>query len=253
MPILQCEGLMPNDATHVRSVMHWPELESVDPRRYFVAAELTNMRYRDAERGLLAPCSAGLLQDLIDAPSWQVLSREVGERTKPGLLAGHVLLAVFFTDLWKASLPMRGAKEASLSRGFTVVDYWAKTETGIWGTGERMPKKTKIKEAWKEYRDVAHLWAAVAMNNVFPYAPRREIFSIDHFPRFMETAAYLQCFATTFQLERKSKAVAETLLDARSSWLVDLDQFRPKMMFASNLIDLENSLLSKALKTHTAR
>ena len=103
--------------------------------------------YRNATRGFVI--QAGL-------PSYEALRRESGDRIVRGIWAGATLCIAY---LLHKDYAERGPFEISLTR--------------IWGFLFRSkqdffshpPRKESLKEAWGEFKDVAHLWAGLFFFN----------------------------------------------------------------------------------------
>lgn len=237
MPALETIGEHWNDLSAVKSAMHWPAVDSEGEKRrvqYRVAEYVNRVAFEPGTEKLALPVDA--LQTLLFTPSWPTLTREVAQTTRLGIQAGEVLLSMFFMDRLQDRLPARGARGASLDKAFWIASAWA-GQGAAWGDGVPMDKSTtKIKEAWSKYRGVAHLWAALRLNLVHPYAPARQVFDAAYFPRFLETAAFLQRFALEHKLMNRAKQGVTPLVAASEMWQLDLQVHRPRE-FPAELAD----------------
>jgi len=230
MPSIKTEGIFPNDSIHLTALMLWPKEDESDMRRFYYAADYANGFVYDHEPSSIYPWQANLIQALLEAPSWQDIKKESTIRTKKAVIAGMVFTFMFMMDKCKEKLPRRGDHGASLSKAFYLVEEWSR-DGATYGDGTPFPLSDKtIKDCWRDYRSVAHLWAALEMNRIVRYAPDLKIMRPENFHKFMSTVAYLQMFGTTFHLNNKSKRMSGTLLPPTSTWLVNTDTFTPRIL-----------------------
>lgn len=71
-----------------------------------------------------------------------------------------------------------------------------------------------VYDYWKEYKSVAHLWAAYFLNGYVPYHEDENIFQDKAFPTFIGIAAHVQDFATKFKPAQATKP----MLDPNEIW-----------------------------------
>lgn len=229
--------------------MLWPN--DAHMRRLYYSADLANGCLYEAPPETLWHCDGHLLRSLLEAPSWVQIKVESAAQTKRAIVAGYVFTFMFVMDRARELLPNRGADGASLQKAFFLAERWAK-EGATYGDGTHMLASSRsIKDCWREYRSVAHFWAAMEMNRAFQFAPPREILHTAHFHTFMRAAAYMQMFGTRHRLEGKSKKAAEVLSPPESTWLLDTVANRPAIMLPEDNAVFENAPIMLMLKSYT--
>jgi len=229
MRIIPLLGLFPADLINTRCALLFPGAEEEARRRQYYAADLANGTFYEPGPEIIC-WQVDQLQALLEAPSWQELRREATERTKRALLAGYIFTFMFLLRLLQDRLPNRGEKGASLAKAKFIVREWALQE-GVYGDGTPIPTSEKfIRDCWNDYRDVAHLWAAMEMNRVAEYAPFRQILHPAYADKFFETAAYLQEFGLAHRLRNKAAKVQDTLLNPHTCWRIDIERYRPRIL-----------------------
>lgn len=252
VPLLQLEGVHPNDGIRTRAVMCWPSDTETDARRHYYAADYANGFVYEHDPGALWPWPGSLIRDLLEAPSWVTIMQEQRRRTKDGIIAGYVFASMFLMDCAKDRLPPRGKQGASLDKAFWIALQIA-ASGATYGDGSNMASGlSKVKECWKAYRSVAHFWAALEINRSFPVCPQDQIFHSEHFDSFMRIVSALQVFGIGFQMDNRSKQATTNLLTADMAWLIDTERFKPALHLPADSSAFESSLLVRALKTYTA-
>lgn len=91
-----------------------------------------------------------------------------------------------------------------------------------------------VKECWRDFRSVAHFWAAMELNRSFTNAPQDKLLHPDHFHDFMRAIGYLQMFGVSFQLDNRSKQSPASLISPDSDWLIDVNKYRPRISLPEN-------------------
>jgi hypothetical protein len=247
MPRIETEGAHARDSIHVQSIMLWPDEAHAARRAQFVAVTYARQLRRDAivDEELTLP--GRLVDALIDAPSWAATLEEARELTRRATIAGDVFMVMYIMDRWKDRLPKRGASGASLSKAIFAIATWARNAT--YGDGVSLVASEKsVKDCWRDYRDVAHLWGARAMNRAFAGAD--DVFTAWQLPQLLEAAAYLQLFATTFSLDSKSAREPETLLSPDTAWTLDVSQHRPRLITPTDPAVFDDAPFMGALRQY---
>lgn len=212
--------------------MLWPD--DVDMQRRYYAADFVNGVVYESPPEVISQWDGHLMRALVEAPSWDELKRESVRRTKRAMVAGYIYTFMFLMDRARGVLPVRAAGCASLDKAMYLAGQWAR-EGATYGDGTRMLASQKsIKDCWREYRSVAHFWAAMEMSRAFQFAPPMEILHPAHFHTFIRAAAYMQMFGTTHRLANKSKKAAEVLSPPASTWLIDVGVYRPTIMLPND-------------------
>lgn len=253
MPTLDLVGNDLLDRLFVRAVMLWPNDEV--RREGFVASEY--VRIEGLDRG----------NDNVEVPRWLVrnlanalpareLQTEGTAHAKSGKLAGYVLQVMFLVWKYPAAFG-RIPKTASINQALAAVASLGKAGLTYGGSADahaRLPTSTTtIKNAWREYRNVAHLWAALNWDeDVRPIVrPPRSMFKPGFLGAFLEAAHYFQCFGVDFELDNRSKQDAEHLLGSSTIWAVP-QQLKPRLPLPKDVGFLAGSRLAEALRKYRA-
>ena len=232
-------GSFPEDSILVRATMLWPD--DRERWRHYCAVDYANRFVHEDDSPEICQWPASLIRSLLEAPSRSQVKRDTAQATKRGIIAGYIFVFMYLMDLRRDRLPDRGAKGASLSKAKFLAQKKAQSGTS-YGDGTKLfTSDTTIEQCWQDYRSVAHLWAAGLMNKFVPYAGRRLTDPV-HFPRFLQTAAFMQQFGTTHKLDNRSKTSPETLLVAANTWLIDLQEYPPKLLLPKVLSVLDRHL-----------
>ena len=250
MPIFNTEGMFPHDSIKLRALMLWPN--DSEKRRLYFAADYANGFVYKHDPSSVFPWSASLIQALLEAPSWSELKNELKRQSKRALVAGYVFTFMFLMDHLKGRLPRRGAKGASISKALFLAEEWAK-QGATFGDGTKMLASAKsVKDCWRDFRSVAHFWAAIELNRSFANAPQNKLFHPDHFHDFMRAIGYLQTFGVSFQLDNRSKQSPAFLISSDSDWLIDVDKNRPRIALPQNADVLFDTPFMKLLLKYKA-
>lgn len=247
MRILDIQGDQ-YDGLRVQSVMLGPEEPPF--QRSFLATGIV----RGKEWDLPGPpvlVDRQLLADLLEAPAYPALLKEVGVRTKDATVAGYVLMGLFM--MWRFP-ELHGARTlggVSLNKGFHFCAYIAREHGWKYGDGTRLPQgETKIKECWNQYRSVAHLWAAHSWNQAFPMADKIALYR-EKLPDFLNAARYFQMFGREAILDKKSARAKERAL-GEDIWTVPAS-FAARLPYRTDLSVYTDSPLAEALRAYTSK
>jgi hypothetical protein len=143
----------------------------------------------------------------LDLPSRKDLRKAQADQTRRAMIAGDMLNSIYLMD--------RFGLNPSINRG--VYAMQAYTATASYADGSQMVKSaTAIRECWNEFSSVAHFWAAIRINQSYPYTDQQGVFTPKGFPVFLEVAAGLHNFATTFIPPRARPPVP--IVDAEKAW-----------------------------------
>ena len=215
MPQIELDGTLV-DRTFVFSVMLFPtngkkrdEFSAVTNTR----SQLSVMNDRD-----VISVSKGALQSIIDAPSARELDRIRAQAVKKGLAAGYILAATFLLHHFEGKHPL--STRPSLRKAFHIVREFAIRNS--FGDGTKMEySDTKLRSCWKEYKSVAHFWAATVLNQEGAYPFCEEDWfsgSQESFETFLGVASGLQTFGETFVPVAAKPALA--VLNGADLWRV---------------------------------
>jgi hypothetical protein len=142
-----------------------------------------------------------LLRFLERAPA--VVRNDAMRRSVDGQAAGSILRYVYHLCVLK--------EESSLTKGIELFQkfYHSNYGRGRPKEGEerygRSFSSSKIKNIWKEYRSVAHLWAAFLVSNDDVIIPDNEPLKSVDFARFLSTATFFEEFGTNFNSKNTKK------------------------------------------------
>jgi hypothetical protein len=204
MPEISLDGT-PLDPGWVLATMHFPNDKNLRDR-YF-AVHRIRLEVLDAKESELFQVDAQTLRLLIEAPGYDQLKVLVSETAKRGIVAGDILAAMYLMD--RFSIP-----EPSINKAIYVSRQFARKVR--YGDDTKMPGwEQNIKNCWREFRPVAHLWAAFRLNQAYPFTPERTTFS-SGFADFLEVASGLLNFGFSFiPLRAKPR---RPILDPSKSW-----------------------------------
>ena len=228
----------PHDLGWVRTLMLFPN-DDMARQQYFGVelARFNVMECKDTDR---LEIDARDLRLLIEAPAYDEFRKIAAENTKQALVAGDILVTLYLMDKFRVPEP-------SMNKAVFVASEFAKTaEYGKYGDGTRMMTSERmVRKCWEEYMPVAHLWAAMRINQAYAFAPDENIFSLQHFAPFLQVAVGLYNFGTQFIPSRAKLKIP--VLDAGKCWVL------PKNIQASNLVsDRAPDRLLKCLKKYKA-
>lgn len=199
--------LHPHDIGWVRSIMLFPDDENLRKQNYAVEVAKYEVSSSDASRTLSTEC----IKLLIEAPSDSALQRIRNESTKEGFVAGAILTAMYLMHHYKLAEP-------SINKAIFVAKEFSKKTA--YGDGSPTPAETKIKEYWRQYAPVAHLWAAFELNRLYPIVESEaDCLSETGFPKFLQLAASVYNFGITFIPKRARPQTP--ILNKSETWAID--------------------------------
>lgn len=236
MPTIELHGT-PEDIGWVLSVMTFPNDRALREQRFAVDLVRANL-LSEVARADRMEVDRKTLQLLIDAPSYGDLQQMTAEAAKKAYVAGDMLSVLYLMD--RFSLP-----EPSLRKAMFVAGQFAAKAT--YGDGSKMDKsEPKLREAWSDFQSVAHLWAAMLLNQAYPFAPEDSLFSPEYFPTFLQVSASIYEFGCTFIPFRMNPR--KPILDAAVCWAL------PESIVPRHLqSDRRPILVEKTLKRYRAR
>lgn len=234
MPLIQLPGLDPVlDFALVRSIQLWPGDEQ--RRNHYLARRCAQeaLRMTPPHRAAVQ-LPRRVVEELLEGPDWEQLEAEAKATTKDAVLAGCMLLFFYIEDTFgeklreNAAYRKRGEGGASLARARFAAAAMAAEETP-WPDGAPIHKSDRhLKEVWRKYRPVAHLWAAYVWNRD---AVRFADFSPSLLPgslrNFLSVAGHLQKYGESRLLPDKGKNPTP-LLEPAEIWDVDVVRHPPK-------------------------
>ena len=202
-----------DDVGLVRSVMLYPRDDRA--RRLYHAIHFHTVLLKGAPDETRWPVSAGLLRQLLSDPN-PAAAETIRARTRRATVAGELLSVIYLMSRFKAVAP--AFEHPSLNKAIYVVQTWA--DKYSYRDGTEIPSSRKgIRDCWEEFRPVAHLWAAQAINSKYPFVePGEEFTSKANLDVFLGVAAGLFRFGRGFN---PTRSTGETrLLDAERSWTI---------------------------------
>lgn len=251
MAPIQTTGQYRQDQIAVISAMLWPLPNQRVKREQFAAASEVRDMLVSSERPL--SIDETLLETLLDAPSWGDIGYQVEEQTRKATIAGYVMAFMFIMDRYSDKMPRRGEEGGSLDKAFFCATEWAREGHSYRDGRPIQASDGRVKKCWQEFRSVAHFWAAKELNKVTLAVPQQAIFQEQHFPVFLQSAAYLQCYGLSRELTNKSKSGSRNLLNPEETWSLDIAKHRPGIQLPA---DDDNVLLApfvQYLKRYVAK
>lgn len=196
----------PHDSLWVQAIMYFPADKFL--RDSWFTAQLVQGELLGVPKGCRkVECNKETITQLVNAPSLEELEKKKTESFKKGVLAGCTLASIYLMDHFNIDEPSIN-KAVHISEKFAAENQY--------GDSTRINKSRKsIREAFKEYKSVAHLWAALYLNKTYPYADDRELF-FEKLTFFLEISAGLLEFGTTFKPYRARPK--EPILPNESMW-----------------------------------
>lgn len=222
MPNIELDGTS-NDIGWVMAVMLFPNNKELREQHFAVNRvrfELMalkedvdcvgSMRYEDSRVGF----DTRTIQLLLDAPSYTDIKRMADDNVKHAVVAADILSAIYLMSIF-------GIEEPSLNKAIHVIQQYAKLSGTRYGDGTQMfVSERYIREYWREFQPVAHLWAAQRINQSYPFIGQNEVFSYEGFPKFLEVAQGMFQFASNFVPKRAKPK--EPILNQEKSWVIPL-------------------------------
>ena len=158
-----------------------------------------------------------------EAPAFEAMKEMESKSYKRGLVAGWVLCVLYIMEI-------KGVKEPSKrkARDLLSENYLTKK----WGDGSFMKcSRTLIEAVEKEYQNVAHLWAALAINHndLFPYSdPTKKAILTADFEVFLQVSKQLENFGLQYLGTRNKQE--KPIIPAASPWLLSADIVRSPLI-----------------------
>jgi len=198
----------------IQSLMHFPlENQEHDKMRRQSDMHLSFSRVIEGkDDDMEFPVSIGSIKELLLMPSSFNTNEQAEKSAKKGIIVGDLLIALYFMN-------KHDAKEPSFRKAKMVVSDFAKKGVKFKDskTSNYMSSESSYDDYWAEYKNVAHFWAALRLNDSHPYiADRNLMFRDGGFKKFLQFSATFLDFGTTFKPKRSS----QTILNIKTSWLL---------------------------------
>lgn len=222
MPTIQLLG-DPDDSGRLFAVMLYPNDPAAQDR--YVAVHLARRELQRADSARMkgssqTHLSLDMLRLLLEAPAYSALKEEVAERRKRAYLAGALLAMPY------VMVQLQIESEPSLNKAIFALSKFA--QEAKFGDGSPIPRSERpIREALEEFRSVLHLWAALDLNQSYPYVPCREETIPPHQEKFLRVAAGLLDFGCTFVPSRPR--APDPLINPSSAWRLPEAHARPPL------------------------
>ena len=130
------------------------------------------------------------LETLRNSPSPEEFQRLVREASKKGHVVGMLFAIIFIADKFSYSPPI------SMKKALYVIRKWGPGKQ--FGNGDPLPYTDRtLKNYWGQFRNVAHLWAAISINQSHPYCEEGTQLT-ENVESFLNVAAGLRRFGRTF-------------------------------------------------------
>ena len=212
MPFITLNGLG-HDSARVFALMCFPNDESV--QKQFLAIRTIEKIPKDADPQETFPISVAELRMLAASPSQAEIYEQVSEAVKRAVTAGDILSIMYLMD--KFSEQNTAFKKPSFNRALHVSMKFSLTAR--YGDGTVLPRSEQtIRKNWKEFRSVSHLWAALRIDQDYPFMSKIGPFDDgENFQRFLGLALEIGRFATSYCPDHTK--LATPLIDPESLWL----------------------------------
>lgn len=155
-----------------------------------------------AEEGDMVDISVALR--LANAPNREALLDRAIEATRAGSVAGEIACYLYLMRAY--------GYEPSMNKAIYLAEVYGKKAT--YGDGKKLyTSERPIRNQWRKYKNVAHLWGAWRMQRFHPYlAERLAPLSAEGFKDFLEVAKTIQDFLTS-EGKPVTNGPVETFLD----------------------------------------
>ncbi len=191
------------DVPWVHAIMLFPEDETLRDR--FYALEISKAEVDGCSDKDRIELDAATLRLLTEPGATNEL---VADQTKKAIVSGDVLAGLYIMQ--RFDMP-----EPSMNKAIFLAECYAKRARRF-GDGSRMDtSERRIREYWKSFKAVAHLWAALRLNSSYRFASHM-LSSKEGFERFLQVAAGILEFGTVFVPYRQRGN--RPVLDAAQSW-----------------------------------
>ncbi len=237
----------PNDIGWVYSIMLFPNDETLRKQNFGLEiAKLELLKVEELQKRWMSPQGEELQPALdtkkittllINTPADSDFKIARTEREKKGTVAGQILASLYLMDKFNL-------EEPSLNKAiFVSTEYNKKAK---FGDGSPMPAESKIKEYWKEYLPVAHLWAAFELNINYSFvSEQHDCFGEKGFIKFLQVAADIYNFGIKF-IPKRARPL-KPILNAEKCWGFD-SSIKPLTLIS----DIKPQSLIKILKKYKA-
>jgi hypothetical protein len=216
VPNLHISG-NPFDFFFVYASMAHPQNEL--HRDEFVASLITRvMTEENCEFEIETPVS--VLRVLLNAPSLEEIVKRASDAARKGSVAGDLLCFV-------AEMCMTGCDRPSIRKAIYMTEGYF--SNALDGHGKEFSaKRSFIYECWKEYKSVAHLWAAKRVCLLSPSMPSLyETLFGDDLAKFLAFAEAFRIFGENY-IQPYTKP-CEPLLPHQETWKVPEGFTLPKV------------------------
>jgi hypothetical protein len=207
------------DGIWILALMVFPNDEYL--RRQFYAVKFVESELEGTVPTDCIEIGADVIREILDSPAKSKFLEIVGKQTRDAIIAGNVLATVFAMDSFSDYFDEPSERKAI----FVAQKFAEKTR---YGDGSKIPHtETKIRGCMKDFRSVAHLWAAMTLHEGFPIREQKEILaSPDAVRDFLGIAGTLQDFGCNFAASRTRNRDKKPILDHETIWRVPADTKR---------------------------
>ena len=189
MPMLEIINNPEIDITNILLVMLFPS-NQLDRDRHHLLKQTA--QYLKNESLAEFWFSRSELELIVSSPSIESWEEKVKNNTKKAIIAGD--LAGLLYAMYIFEIP-----EPSMNKAIHVMKEFALTHEVKYGDGARLPiSEQTIRNCWKEYYSVAHLWAAFRLNQDYKINPDGLVYSDDGYINFLKVAAGILKFGKSF-------------------------------------------------------
>lgn len=217
-----------DDGLWVQAIMYFPENEYL--RRSWYASQYV-MEYLSELDTNKAELNKSTLEILINAPSMTDLKNKTSDAVKKGVVIGDILSSIYLMEIFNMPEPSLN-KARHIAKGFAKKNSY----------GDSSPMYTsegKIKNILKEYKSVAHLWAAFRLNQAYPFTAHKNIF-FEGLPDFLSVSKGLLDFGLDFVPYRARPK--EPILNKQKAWFLP-PEIQSSSLISSNYPDGLKELL----------
>jgi len=201
------------DPIWILALMVFPNDENL--RRQFYAVKFVESALEGTVPTDSIEIGADVIREILDAPAKSKFLEIVGKQAQDAIIAGNVLATVYVMDSFPDYFDEPGERKAIF-----IAQKFA--ERSQYGDGSKIPhSETKIRQCMKDFRSVAHLWAAMTLHEGFPLRERKEILASPEAVReFLGIAGTLQDFGCNFAAARTRSRDKKLILDQETIWRV---------------------------------
>ena len=215
MPQIELTGDHTTDRQWLLHLMVFPNDAALRDSTY--ARAMLEDRLDGLDDSALLTVNAATLRHFLEGHSRAEIKKLQGEAFKRAIFAGYILSSIYLMDRF-ADVHPKFARP-SINKALHACQKFAISPSGKFGDGEKMNwSEQSIRKCWKEFKSVAHLWAAFTLNQQYQFMEPGLPDSAEDLATFLSVASGLYHFGSTFIPKAATPAVP--VLSVDDPWMV---------------------------------